>query len=108
MLNYLWAIMIITGVIYGILSGNITQVADGAIDSSKEAVTLCITMLGVMSLWTGLMQIASKSGLIKKCEKLISPVMRWMFPDVSMEHKAMEYMTTNVRSEEHTSELQSL
>lgn len=96
MLNYLWAIMIITGVIYGILSGNITQVADGAIDSSKEAVTLCITMLGVMSLWTGLMQIASKSGLIKKCEKLISPVMRWMFPDVSMEHKAMEYMTTNV------------
>jgi hypothetical protein len=32
MLNYLWAIMIITGVIYGILSGNITQVADGAID----------------------------------------------------------------------------
>jgi spore maturation protein A len=96
MLNYLWAIMIITGVIYGILSGNITQVADGAIDSSKEAVTLCITMLGVMSLWTGLMQIASKSGLIKKCERLISPVMRWMFPDVSMEHKAMEYMTTNV------------
>ena len=70
MLNYLWAIMIITGVIYGILSGNITQVADGAIDSSKEAVTLCITMLGVMSLWTGLMQIASKSGLIKKCEKM--------------------------------------
>ena len=96
MLNYLWGFMIIVGVVYGVLSGNITQVADGAIDSSKEAVTLCITMLGVMSLWTGLMQIASKSGLIGKCEKLIAPVMKWLFPDVPIAHKAMEYMTTNV------------
>ncbi len=96
MLNYLWGIMIIVGVVYGVFSGNITQVADGAIDSSKEAVTLCITMLGVMSLWTGLMQIASKSGLIGKCEKLIAPIMKWLFPDVPIGHKAMEYMTTNV------------
>lgn len=96
MLNYLWGFMIIVGVVYGVFSGNITQVADGAIDSSKEAVTLCVTMLGVMSLWTGLMQIASKSGLIGKCEKLIAPVMKWLFPDVPIGHKAMEYMTTNV------------
>ena len=96
MLNYLWAIMIITGVIYGILSGNITQVADGAIDSSKEAVTLCITMLGVMSLWTGLMEIAEKSGLIMTCTKKIRPVMHWMFPDVPCEHESMKHMTTNV------------
>ena len=66
MLNYLWAAMIVIGIVYGAFTGNMTAVSDGALDSAKEAVTLCITMLGVMSLWTGLMEIANRSGLIDK------------------------------------------
>ena len=50
MLNYLWAAMIVIGIVYGAFTGNMTAVSDGALDSAKEAVTLCITMLGVMSL----------------------------------------------------------
>lgn len=96
MLNYLWGFMIIIGVIYGAFTGNIQAVADGAINSAKDAVTLCITMLGVMSLWTGLMEIAEKSGLIKTCTEKISPVMRWLFPYVPPQHDAMKHMTTNV------------
>ncbi len=96
MLNYLWGFMIIIGVIYGAFTGNIQAVADGAINSAKDAVTLCITMLGVMSLWTGLMEIAEKSGLIKACTEKISPVMRWLFPYVPPQHDAMKHMTTNV------------
>jgi spore maturation protein A len=88
--------MIIIGVIYAAFTGNMPAVADGALSSAKEAVTLSITMLGVMSLWTGLMEIADKSGLINKCMKLLSPFMKWMFPDVPMEHKAMQHMTTNI------------
>ena len=88
--------MIIIGVIYGAFTGNIQAVADGAINSAKDAVTLCITMLGVMSLWTGLMEIAEKSGLIKTCTEKISPVMRWLFPYVPPQHDAMKHMTTNV------------
>ena len=96
MLNYLWGFMIIIGVIYGAFTGNIQAVADGAINSAKDAVTLCITMLGVMSLWTGLMEIAEKSGLIKTCTEKISPVMRWLFPYFPPQHDAMKHMTTNV------------
>ena len=62
MLNYLWGFMIIIGVIYGAFTGNVQAVADGAIECAKDAITLCITMLGVMSLWTGLMEIAEKYG----------------------------------------------
>lgn len=98
MLNYLWGIMIIIGVIYAAFTGNMSAVADGALNSAKEAVTLCITMLGVMSLWTGLMEIAKKSGLIKKCMKVIHPLMKWIFPNVPDDHPAMEHMTTNVIS----------
>ena len=96
MLNYLWAAMIVIGIVYGALTGNMSAVGNGALDSAKDAVSLCITMLGVMSLWTGLMQIAQSSGLINKCMHMLEPIMRWLFPDVPPQHKAMDYMTTNV------------
>ena len=58
MLNYLWAGMMITGILWGALHGQLSAVTEGALQSSKEAVTLCITMLGVMSLWTGVLESA--------------------------------------------------
>ena len=61
MLNYIWAFMIIIGIIYGSLTGHMAELSNAALDSAKEAVTLCITMLGVMALWVGLMQIAQKA-----------------------------------------------
>ena len=96
MLNYLWAAMIVIGIVYGAFTGNMTAVSDGALDSAKEAVTLCITMLGVMSLWTGLMEIANRTGLIDKCTKAILPLMQWLFPGVPKDHDAMQHITTNV------------
>lgn len=62
MLNYIWAVMIAIGVIYGALTGNIEAVANGALESAGEAVQLCITMVGIMALWVGLMEIAKNSG----------------------------------------------
>lgn len=96
MLNYLWGFMIILGIIYAAFTGNMAAVGDGALDSAKEAVSLCITMLGVMSVWTGLMEVAAKSGLIAKCTRGIRPLMHWMFPAVPKESEAMQHMTTNV------------
>jgi len=96
MLNVLWAAMIVIGIVYAAFTGNLTAISDGALESSREAVSLCITMLGVMALWTGLMDIASKSGLILWCTKAIRPVMKWLFPGVPKDSKAMQYMTTNV------------
>lgn len=96
MLNVLWAAMIVIGIVYAAFTGNLTAISDGVLSSSREAVNLCITMLGVMALWTGLMEIASKSGLILWCTKAIRPVMKWLFPRVPADSKAMQYMTTNV------------
>ena len=77
-------------------TGNMTAVSDGALDSAKEAVTLCITMLGVMFSLDGLMEIANRSGLIDKCTKAILPLMQWLFPGVPKDHDAMQHITTNV------------
>ncbi len=96
MLNYLWAFMIIVGIIFGIVTGNIEEVSTSIIDSSKEAVSLCIAMLGVMSLWMGIMQIAKTSGLITSLTKLLRPIIRLLFPNIPKGHIANEYIASNV------------
>ena len=59
-MNYLWAFMILSGVIFSAFHGTIPAVTGAVLDSAKEAVTLCITMTGVMSFWMGLMRIAER------------------------------------------------
>ncbi|ROR21343.1 spore maturation protein A [Mobilisporobacter senegalensis] len=96
MLNYLWGFMIIIGIVFGILNGKISEVSAASINSSKEAVTLCITMLGIMSMWTGIMRIAKTSGIIDRLIKLSRPVIKILFPDIPRDHIVNEYITTNM------------
>ena len=98
MLNYLWGCMILIGVVYAALTGNIDSVTSGALDGAKDAVSLCITMLGVMAFWCGLMEIAEKSGLIDKCICGVAPLISWLFPNVPRQSRAFSYITTNMIS----------
>lgn len=79
MLNYLWAGMIFIGIIYAAFTGRMPDITDAAINSSKEAVTLCITMMGVMSFWVGLMEIANQAGIIEKASKKFIPLYIFYF-----------------------------
>lgn len=94
-MNYLWAGMIITGVIFGAFNGKMPEVTNAALDSAKEAVTLCITMMGVMSFWVGIMEIAARAGIIETVSKKMRPLIRFLFPEILPEHKANEHITTN-------------
>lgn len=96
MLNYIWAGMILLGVIYGVCTGQMSALTGGALDSVREAVSLCITMAGVMALWMGLMEIAQESGMIAKMTKGIRPFLKFMFPRLPEDHPAGEYITTNL------------
>lgn len=98
MLNYLWGCMILIGVVYAALTGNIDSVTSGALDGAKDAVSLCITMFGVMAFWCGLMEIAEKSGLIDKCKCGVAPLISWLFPNVPRQSRAFSYITTNMIS----------
>lgn len=98
MLNKLWGCMILLGILFAAVMGRIGDVGTAAIDSSKEAVTLCITMLGIMSMWTGLMNIAKKAGIIDALTKALRPVLAFLFPGVPRGHKANEYMAANIIS----------
>lgn len=95
MLNYLWAGMILAGVIFGAFNGKMQDITNAALDSSGEAVTLCITMIGVMAFWTGIMEIASRAGIIRKAAEKMGPLLRFLFPDIPKGHRALEHISTN-------------
>lgn len=96
MLNMIWAGMILLAVVYAACSGNMSAVTNAALDSAGEAISLCITMAGVVALWMGLMEIAQKAGLIQKLTKGISPFLKFMFPRIPQGHPAREYIATNI------------
>lgn len=96
MLNYIWAGMILLGIVYGTLTGNMEALTNVAMDSAGEAISLCITTFGIMALWMGLMEIAQKSGLIAKLTKGIQPFISFLFPDIPKGHEAREYISTNM------------
>ena len=96
MLNKLWGIMLLAGIAVAAFTGKIGAAGTAAIDSSKEAVSLCIAMLGVMSMWTGIMNIAKKAGLIDAMTRALRPALRFLFPGVPEEHAANEYIAANI------------
>ena len=79
-MDILWGGMLLTGIIYG---------------SSKEAITLCITIAGVMAVWVGIMEIAKDSGLMEKLAKAMRPLIRFLFPRIPQGHPAEEHITAN-------------
>ena len=96
MLNILWVIMITGGIFFAAFHGTMGQITESFISSSTEAVNLCIFMLGVIGVWNGMMEIAVKSGLMKKIAKTMYPFIHWLFPDIPPRHKANEYIAANM------------
>ena len=96
MLNYLWAGMIAVGILWGAFHGNLAAVTNGALEAAKEAVTLCLTMLGIMSFWCGILKIGEKSGLISVLTEKMKPVIRFLFPNLPEDHPAASFLSTNM------------
>lgn len=94
-MNYLWAGMMLVGIVYAAFHGTLPQVTEGALDAAKEAVSLCITMTGVMSFWVGLMKIAEKTGMIAGFSRKLKPILQFLFPGIPKGHIANEYIATN-------------
>ena len=94
MLNYLWAGVVVVGVVFGAFNGRMQAITNAALDSSKEAVTLCITMIGVMAFWTGIMEIASRAGIVQMASRKMRPLLRFLFPGIPEGHKAEEHIAT--------------
>lgn len=97
-MTYLWGGMLIIGIVFGALNGNLQEVTEAVISSSKEAVALCISMAGITAMWTGIMKIAENTGLVSLLSRGMKPVLRFLFPDISPESQAGKYISLNFLS----------
>ena len=95
---YLWGGMLLIGIVYGVLSGNMDEVTKAFVSRSGEAVSLCISMAGITAMWTGMMKIAENSGLVTELAAKMRPLIRFLFPKLDTESKAAHYICLNFLS----------
>ncbi len=95
-MNIIWSIMIVSGIIISFFTGNISEMTNSVISSGKEAVEIAFTMCGIVSIWCGMMKIAEKSGLISSLTKCMYPAIGRLFPELSINSKALKNISANI------------
>ena len=96
MINKIWGFFIIIGTIYCLLTNNLTFLNNEIMSSAKDSFNMVVDMFPVIALWLGIMNIASKSGLLDKMSKLFSPLLRILFPDIPKNHESLNYISSNI------------
>ncbi len=96
MLNIIWPLFLIISFVYAIFNGRLEQVNTSVFEGTKSAVELCITLLGTMCLWNGIMKIACKTSIVKKLTKVLAPIMKKLFPDIKRQDKVHEEISMNI------------
>ena len=96
MLNIVWPIFIILSFSYAIFSGNIEELNLGILNSSKDAITLTISLLGTMCLWNGIVKIAMNTNLIDKITNFLKPIISFLFPDLKKEENIKKEISMNM------------
>lgn len=84
------------GMLWGAANGNLNEVTQGLLDSAKEAVTLGITMLGIMSFWCGILEVGMRAGLIDWLTGKMDPVLDFLFPELERNHPARRPLAVNM------------
>lgn len=96
MLNYLWGFMIIFSMCMAFFGGNVQMLTQTMLESSQSAVELCISSVGSLAMWMGVMRIAENAHLIDALARRMTPVLNFLFPDVPKDHPARKYIATNI------------
>jgi len=93
-MNYIWCGMIALSIIVSIFNGNVEETINAGFEGASAAVTTVLSFAGIMCFWTGILKIAEKSGLSEKVEKLLRPVINFLFPRAGNEAK--KYIAMNM------------
>ena len=95
MINYIFALFFIIGIIYSLITGNLS-ISEEMLTASHTGIELIINIIPVISLWLGIMNIAKKSGLLDKISKLLTPILKIIFPEIPRDNPCFSYIGTNI------------
>lgn len=96
MLNIIWPIFIIISIVYAFFVGRVDQVNTSIFESAESTVNLTLTFFGTLCLWNGIMEIASNTTLMKKLTKFLSPLMKFLFPEIKKQDKEYKEISMNM------------
>lgn len=96
MVNRVWTYFIIIGIVFGLVTGHSMEINETILNSAKSSLEVFMQIFPVIALWLGIMNIATKSGLLDKLAHLLSKVLHPLFPDVPHNHRAFGYMSSNI------------
>ncbi len=96
MLNKIWPLFLIISFIYAIFSGRLPETNNSIFESTASAVNLCLTLLGTMCLWCGIIKIAMKTTIIDKLIKLFKPLLKKLFPEISENDEVHKEISMNI------------
>lgn len=96
MMKWVFGILIILSVFFGVSTGKISDVSNAALDSGKDTIDLFLILIGSMAIWGGLMRIAEKSGITDKIAKLFNPIAKLLFKGLNPKGKAFKAITMNI------------
>lgn len=96
MVNVIWMIFIIGGIVFGVITGKGDVINTTILESCKTSLDMIIQIFPVIALWMGIMNIASKSNLLEKFSRLISPLLIKIFPDIPKGHESLSFIASNI------------
>ena len=96
MINKIWCFFIVVGILFSLITGKIDIVTMEILKSGESAFNMIIKIFPVMALWLGIMNIAFKSGMLKKISSIVYPLLKFVFPQIPRNHEAFSYITTNM------------
>src|SRR5713226_6357801 len=96
MLNYIWFGLMAIALIVAIFTGKAADVTKASVDSAKTAVEISLGLVGIMTLWLGIMRVAEQAGLITLLSRALRPISRLLFPEIPPDHPAIGAMIMNI------------
>ena len=96
MMNKIWGAFIVLGIVFSILTNNVELINNEIISFPNEILDIFLSMLPLMIIWSGIMNIAKDAGLLDKIAKFMSPVFNKIFPDIPKNHESLGYIASNL------------
>ena len=96
MVSYIWLFLILIGIGFSFLTGNLDVINDSILTNGNDALDLMLSILPIIVLWTGIMKIAEVSGLLQKFAKLVEPILSRLFPSVPKDNPALGFIASNI------------
>ena len=96
MVSYIWFFLIVVGIVYSFLTGNISVINESILTNGADALELMLSIFPVIVLWSGIMKIAEEAGMLRKFAKILEPILSKLFPSVPKDNPALGFIASNI------------